>query len=83
MTFATHELKVWPEFFGPIIEGRKTFEVRKDDRGFQQGDRLYLREYNPYTHTYTTDSAHRRIVYILRNVTGLQDGYVVLGMGPL
>ena len=40
-----HELKTWPEFFEPLYDGTKTFEVRKNDRGFRVGDRLRLREW--------------------------------------
>lgn len=43
----THDLKCWPEFFDAIARGEKTFEVRKNDRGFQKGDRLRLLKYDP------------------------------------
>lgn len=43
-----HELKIWPEYFQPVLERRKTFEVRVDDgRNYQEGDRLRLREWLP------------------------------------
>lgn len=41
-----HDLKTWPEYFQPVIGGRKGFEVRVNDRGFQCGDYLLLREYH-------------------------------------
>jgi Domain of unknown function (DUF3850) len=43
----THELKCWPRFFVPLYRGEKTFEFRKDDRGFEVGDVLDLREWEP------------------------------------
>jgi hypothetical protein len=42
-----HELKTLPSYFARIEDGSKTFEVRRNDRGFQAGDVLQLREYNP------------------------------------
>jgi Domain of unknown function (DUF3850) len=42
-----HTLKTWPEFFGPINDGTKTFEIRANDRNFQVGDELRLREFKP------------------------------------
>jgi len=39
-----HELKTDPEVFDLVMGGKKTFEIRKDDRGFNVGDRLLLRK---------------------------------------
>lgn len=39
-----HELKTDPQVFDAVAEGRKTFEIRKDDRGFAVGDLLMLRK---------------------------------------
>lgn len=33
-----HELKLGWNFCDPVLDGRKTFELRKNDRGFQTGD---------------------------------------------
>jgi len=49
----THELKSWPRFFEPIMDGRRTHELRRNDRGFAVGDVLILREYDPFNRAYT------------------------------
>jgi len=43
----THELKIWPQYFNRVLDGSKTFEVRKNDRGFQFGDSVILKEWDP------------------------------------
>lgn len=43
----THDLKTWPEPFQEIIEGRKRHEIRVDDRMFNVGDLLRIREWQP------------------------------------
>jgi hypothetical protein len=54
----THELKIWSEYFNAIREGRKTYELRRNDRGFEVGDTLVLREYKPETELYTDREIH-------------------------
>ena len=39
-----HELKLRREFFDYVRFGIKKFEIRKDDRGFNVGDTLVLKE---------------------------------------
>ena len=41
----THHLKTRPEYFQAVIDGRKPFEVRKNDRNFKEGDRVILEEF--------------------------------------
>lgn len=40
----THELKTDPLVFDDVVSGNKTFEIRKNDRGFCVGDILKLRK---------------------------------------
>lgn len=44
---AEHTLKVWPEFYDAIESGVKTWEFRRDDRGFRVGDVLVLEWWQP------------------------------------
>lgn len=43
----THELKIWPQYYCRVADGTKTFEVRVNDRGFQPGDEVILKEWDP------------------------------------
>jgi hypothetical protein len=78
----THVLKIWPEYFEAVASGAKTFEVRKNDRGFEVGDTLSLHEFEPGSDGgYTGRSVVRRVSYILSSAAfGLELGYVVMGL---
>jgi hypothetical protein len=43
----THEIRSYPKFFEPVSTGLKTFEIRKNDRKFEVGDEIILREFRP------------------------------------
>lgn len=80
----THELKTWQSYFHSIADGRKTFELRRDDRDFRVGDRLWLRETEYATGVYTGRESHRVITHILRCEPdlGLMDGFAILSIRP-
>ncbi len=56
-----HELKTWPKYYVRVFLGEKNFELRKNDRSFETGDLLFLKEFDPETNEYTGRSCHRRI----------------------
>lgn len=60
-----HELKTWPDYFNALLDGRKRFEYRRDDRGFKVGDTLHLREWEPTFENYTGREMRVRVTYIL------------------
>ena len=60
-----YELKSWPELFEPVRLGRKTHDLRRaDDRNFQIGDRLRLREFDPKTERYSGRECTVEVTYI-------------------
>jgi hypothetical protein len=77
---AEHDLKVWPEFWDNLESGRKTFEIRIDDRGFGLGDTLLLREWRPVEKAYTGREVRRTVTHLLRNWRGIQSGYVIMSL---
>ena len=74
-----HDVKLGTTFFDDVKTGRKTFELRKNDRGYKEGDTIVLHEYKDGTTTGRTIT--KKIVYMLGDFTGLEDGYCILGLG--
>lgn len=42
-----HALKCWPPYFQQVRDDLKCLEIRQNDRDYQDGDLLVLREYLP------------------------------------
>lgn len=72
-----HELKTWPDYFNHLVDGTKTFEYRRNDRGFKVGDVLYLREWEPLFERYTGRELRRPVTYLLNVSTE----FVVMALG--
>jgi hypothetical protein len=76
-----HELKTWPEYFIPVLKGVKTFESRNDDRHFQVGDRLLLREWDPKLNHFTGRKLTCEITYKLNGGQfGIVTGWCVMAI---
>lgn len=75
-----HELKIYPDYFKAVIERRKTFEVRRNDRDFKVGDEVVLREYDPYADKYTGRIWYGDITYILDNDLYCKRGLVIMSI---
>lgn len=59
-----HELKTHPEPFCAVWDGRKTYEIRKNDRGFVTGDLLWLNEWDPETQCYSGRAVLFEVLYM-------------------
>ena len=75
-----HELKILKTFYDAIIYRTKTFEIRKNDRGFHIGDTLILKPVND-SGCYLTGykAIECKVTFVLTD-WGLKDGYVALGI---
>lgn len=76
-----HDVKLGTTFFDDVKTGRKTFELRKNDRGYKEGDIIVMHEYKDGITTGRT--IEKKIVYMLEDFTGLEDGYCILGLGEV
>jgi hypothetical protein len=74
----THALKTVPPFFKDVVEGKKTFEVRKNDRLFKVGDKLLLQEF--HGDKYTGQEWEGHITYILDSSDFCKKGFVIMGI---
>jgi hypothetical protein len=74
-----HELKVHTRFFSDLFNGKKTFEVRKNDRGFKIGNILILRDYNDTKEEYNGGYIIAVVTYVLHGGDyGIEEGYVCM-----
>lgn len=79
-----HALKILPSYFEDVMSGKKTFEIRKNDRDYKVGDLLAL---NEYTETeeyigYSGRSCLVKVDYILDNADFCKDGYITMTIKP-
>ena len=78
MSKKTHDLKTWKEFYEAIYDGKKTFEIRKNDRDFQVGDILVLHEFDTELGEQTGQWCSAEITYMTE--WEQKDGYVVMAI---
>ena len=80
----THEIKILKQFADEIINGNKSFEIRKNDRGYQKGDFIKFRVIEKYENIVLGVEHPLRdklyeITYVLSG-WGLKKDYVVLAI---
>lgn len=81
MTPRIHYLKTCEDFWQDVKAGIKTFELRRNDRGFQKGDMLNLQRVDRrgYVNYGAEDCILAEVTYVL-NGYGLENGFVVMGL---
>lgn len=86
----THKLKCWPKYFEHLLDGTKNFEYRINDRDYQVGDTLVLREWpfnpkfqardKPQGNRYTGRELTATVTYVLKDSVHVKEGYCVLSI---
>lgn len=73
--------KILPKYFRDVLDGLKTFELRKDEDDIQPGDTLVLKEWDPDEKSFTGWQVEKQVSYVLRKCSyyGLMDGYCIIG----
>lgn len=89
-----HALKLDKKYWPAMLDGRKTFEVRFNDRDFQAGDTLVMTRFDskasarpaappwdPKPPAPCVETVERYVTYVLHDFdAALKPGYVVLGL---
>lgn len=78
-----HKLKIWTSFADRVLDGTKTFEVRRNDRGFQKGDTIVFEVMDNdgmrLNSSHELNGKEYTITCVLSGF-GLEDGYVAFGI---
>ena len=86
-----HELKILNKYFDDVLIGKKTFELRKNDRDYQVGDLIhFIPAFENDIHNLdilriiNNDNVYR-ITYVLKDVEyyGLDKEFCILGIKKL
>jgi len=76
----THKLKILPKYFDQVWDRKKNFEIRKNDRNFNLGDKVILFEHDGKK--YLNRGIAATITCVLKDCPeyGLKNGYAILGL---
>lgn len=79
-----HRLKTWPAYFNLVADGRKKFEIRRNDRDFHPGDELLLQEWDPVSSSLTGRELAVSVTSMMAGGQfGLHRDYCVMSIEPL
>ncbi|MDE7200594.1 MAG: DUF3850 domain-containing protein [Lachnospiraceae bacterium] len=73
-----HQIRIGSSFFDDVCSGKKSFELRKNDREYEQGDILEMMEFT--NGKYTGRAVKVLVTYILEDFTGLKEDYCIMAI---
>ena len=62
---AVHTLKTWPPFYRAVEDGSKRFEYRINDRPYEVGDILELKEWDDMKEVFTGRCSRWEVTYMI------------------
>lgn len=71
-----HQIRLGESFFEDVCSNIKSFELRKNDKGYKKGDILELMEFADGRNT--GRMVRKLVTYILEDYTGLEDGFCIM-----
>lgn len=76
-----HEIKCHPKYFTRLCDGSKPFEIRENDRDYQVGDRLIIKEFDPEV-GWPDHGSYGTVVADITYITDFaqRPGWVVMGL---
>lgn len=77
-----HHIKLQENFAGAVLSGEKSFEIRRNDRGYQKGDLIQFEVVNSvgvFIESHELNSRTYKIMYVLSG-WGLQEGFVAIAI---
>lgn len=77
-----HKIKILRDFADAVYSGDKTFEIRKNDRGYQKGDIVVFKAIDDLSSpilSHPINETKYRITYVLSG-QGIKEDYVVFGI---
>ena len=81
----THRLKTWIAYYDEVAAGRKTFEIRENDRDYAVGDHLVLMRWDPEQGCATGEEMTVLVTYLTdaKAFAALQPGRVCMSIRPV
>ncbi len=73
-----HQIRLAAMYYDDVASGKKSFELCKNDRGYKVGDTLEMQEFKDGR--FIGRIIRAKIVYMLEEYTGLEEGYCILGI---
>ena len=60
----TIKKKILPQYFEAVLSGKKKYELRINDFDVEEGDMLFLEEWNPDAKGYTGRTIEKKVSYV-------------------